>query len=252
MVLATENMEERAVDALRAARHVVVLTGSGVSAESGIPTFRDAHSGLWSQYRPEDLATPEAFERDPALVWRWYAWRRSVVAQVEPNAGHYAIAKLAGLVPRLTLITQNVDGLHAKAGSKDSIEFHGNIARTICSAERTVVDSWEENDNIPPSCPVCGASLRPDVVWFGEQIPQDVRVRAFEAAADADVLITAGTSAVVHPAATLIEVASRNRAQVIEINIDDTPVSELASSVFRAPSGQVLPALVGSLARSMQ
>ena len=153
---------------LRAARHIAVLTGAGVSAESGIPTFRDAQVGLWARYQPEDLATPEAFERNPKLVWDWYAWRSEIVRGARPNPGHYALAEMQRRVPKLSLITQNVDGFHQLAGSTDVIELHGNIGRTKCSRENIVIDQWAETGETPPRCPRCGAYLRPDVVWFGE------------------------------------------------------------------------------------
>src|SRR5512143_2215981 len=151
---------------LRAAQHIAALTGAGVSAESGIPTFRDAQVGLWAQYRPEDLATPEAFERNPRLVWDWYAWRGEMVRGAQPNPGHYALAEMQRHVPKLSLITQNVDGFHQLAGSTSVIELHGNIARARCSREDIVIDRWAETEVTPPRCPRCAAYLRPDVVWF--------------------------------------------------------------------------------------
>lgn len=156
------------VDALKAARHVCVLTGAGISAESGVPTFRDAQTGLWAKYDPLQLATPEAFEADPDLVWDWYQFRRELVREVEPNAAHRSLVELAELVPRFTLITQNVDGLHARAGSRDVIEFHGNLFVNRCFREGTVVEGRESKEL--PYC-TCGAPLRPGVVWFGESIP---------------------------------------------------------------------------------
>ncbi len=164
------------VDALRAARHVAVLTGAGISAESGIPTFRDAQTGLWAQYRPEDLATPAAFRANPRLVWEWNAWRRDLIAAAQPNAGHRALVVLAGHVPRLTLLTQNVDGLHARAGSPAVVELHGNLLRTKCFGAGHPVESWPETGEIPPRCPHCGSPLRPDVVWFGEALDADATV----------------------------------------------------------------------------
>ena len=149
-----------------------MLTGAGVSAESGVPTFREAQTGLWEQYDPMDLATPEAFARDPELVWRWYRWRRDLVAGAEPNAGHRALAELQSLVPRLTLVTQNVDGMHQRAGSSDVIEFHGNLFSNRCSAEARIVNAADDDDGVP-SCPDCGGYLRPGVVWFGEAIPEE-------------------------------------------------------------------------------
>ena len=158
------------IEALRDARHVVALTGSGISAESGVPTFREAQSGLWERYDPQQLATPQAFARDPRLVWEWYEWRRKLVREAEPNPGHRALAELERRIPGFTLVTQNVDELHARAGSRNVIELHGSILRSKCSREAVIVE-LERNDPVPPRCPRCGALLRPDVVWFGEMLP---------------------------------------------------------------------------------
>ena len=159
------------IETLRSARYVVVLTGAGVSAESNIPTFREAQTGLWSKYSPEELATPQAFQRNPKLVWEWYAWRRELVAQATPNPGHLALAELEQRVPKFSLITQNVDGLHRRTGSRNVIELHGNINRTKCFDEGDIIDSWPPTAELPPRCPRCGGYLRPDVVWFGETLP---------------------------------------------------------------------------------
>ena len=228
---------------LREARSVAVLTGAGVSAESGVPTFRDALTGLWSTFKPEELATPEAFRRNPRLVWEWYASRREKAKQVEPNAGHYALAEVERRVPGFTLVTQNVDGLHQRAGSRNVIELHGNITRVKCFTEGTPVSSWRE-DEAPPTCPACGDYLRPDVVWFNESLPEG----AFEAAERhvglCDVFFSIGTSSVVYPAALLPEIAFRSRAVVVEINPDDTPLTPLAKFPLRGNSGVVLPQLL--------
>ena len=226
--------------ALRDARHVCVLTGAGVSAESGVPTFRDAQEGLWAKYRPEDLATPDAFLRDPVLIWRWYRWRRELVANAEPNLGHTALTNLAALVPRLTLVTQNVDNLHQRAGSKGVIEFHGNIFadRCLTDGSRQVV----QDDSAVPVCPDCGGHLRPGVVWFGESIPEDALNDSFAAAADCDVFLSIGTSAQVYPAAGLADIAGQNGATVIEIN--PQPAMMSASFVLAGKSGEILPELV--------
>lgn len=236
------------IDALRRARHVAVLTGAGISAESGVPTFREAQTGLWARFSPEDLATPEAFRRNPRLVWEWYAWRRDLVARAQPNPGHLALARLAGLVPRLTLITQNVDGLHERAGSGGVIELHGNIARTICSRDRAVVESWPEGDELPPGCPRCGAPLRPDVVWFGEHLPPEALSAAFAAASGCDLFLSVGTSAVVYPAAALPHAALEAGALVVEVNTEATELTPLVPYSLRGPAGAVLPALVAALA----
>jgi NAD-dependent deacetylase len=228
---------------LRNARHVAVLTGAGVSAESGIPTFRDAQTGLWARFRAEDLATPEAFERDPKLVWDWYAWRREIVAKAAPNAGHAALARLAGLVPRLTLVTQNVDGLHQQAGSRDVIELHGNIHRSKCVRENLVIDNWQDAQDSPPRCPRCGALLRPDVVWFGEMLPAAALEQAEAAAHSCDVFLSVGTSAAVYPAAHLPLTARDAGATVVEVNKDPTRISGAVTYSLRGASGEILPRL---------
>ncbi|MGI9342933.1 MAG: SIR2 family NAD-dependent protein deacylase [Gammaproteobacteria bacterium] len=247
-----------AAAALAVSRHAVSLTGSGTSAESGVPTFRDAQDGLWAQYRPEDLATPEAFERDPGFVWDWYEWRRGIVADVEPNPGHDAIAELQTRLPRVTLITQNVDGLHQRAGSRDVIEFHGNIMRSRCSDEQCsveqcsvqhcVVDVPRDAESSPPPCPNCGAPIRPDVVWFGEAIPESALEAALSAIADCDVIIVVGTSAQVQPAASLAAQAGALGATLVEINPETTPLSARADIAIRGPSGELLPQIVRALA----
>ena len=188
---------------LQDARGVAVLTGSGISAESGVPTFRDAQTGLWSRYEPQELATPEAFARDPRLVWEWYAWRRELVKQAAPNPGHRALAALEARVSSFVLITQNVDGLHQRAGSQNVTELHGNIMRSKCSVEVIVVEPREDDLGIPPSCPNCGAFLRPDLVWFGEVLPVRAFEGALEAARGCDLFLSVGTSGLVQPAASL-------------------------------------------------
>ena len=234
---------EPVVAALRSARQVTVLTGAGISAESGVPTFRDAQTGLWARYDPHQLATPAAFRHNPRLVWDWYAWRRGLVAQARPNAGHEALAEIERRVPRLTLITQNVDGLHARAGSRNIVELHGNLARTRCSVEETVVESWAETDERPPRCPRCGAFLRPDVVWFGEMLPRAALAAAQAAAADCDLFLSVGTSGLVEPAAALPYAALAGGALVVEINPDRTPLTPHVSYHLAGPAGVILPAL---------
>jgi NAD-dependent deacetylase len=224
-----------------------VLTGAGISAESGVPTFRDAQTGLWAQYRPEDLATPEAFARDPQRVWQWYEWRRGLVRQAEPNPGHHALAELANRVPRFTLVTQNVDGLHQRAGSRDVVEYHGNLFRDRCSAEHAVRERATESASGLPECATCGALLRPDVVWFGEAIPGDAARRAEAAASACDVFLSIGTAAAVYPAAGLAAQARRGGATVIEINLEPTGLTDVADIALRGPAGQLLPSLVSAL-----
>jgi len=232
------------INLLRAAKHIAVLTGAGVSAESGIPTFREAQTGLWAQYDPQELATPQAFEKNPRLVWEWYAWRRELVSKVRPNAGHLALAEMAQHVARLTLITQNVDGLHQQAGSTDVIELHGNLHRTKCFREETIIDEWVDTGEVPPRCPRCGDRLRPDVVWFGEALPGLALHAASEAAMACDVFFSIGTSGLVEPAASLARIAMQRGAKVIEINPVATPLTSMVTYALQAPSGQGLPALV--------
>ena len=232
------------IRALREARAVAVLTGAGVSAESGIPTFRDAMTGLWAQFRPEDLATPEAFQRDPRLVWEWYAWRRSLLAAVAPNAAHHALAEMQQHAPQFTLITQNVDGLHQQAGSRGVIELHGNIARTKCFREDALVEQWDETGAVPPLCPHCGGPLRPDVVWFGENLPPPALQAAIEAAEGCDVFLSIGTSGLVEPAASLLGLAAGHGATTAVFNLDTTGQSSAADFQISGPAGQTLPALL--------
>lgn len=234
------------LEALRGARHVCVLTGAGVSAESGVPTFRDAQEGLWARYRPEDLATPEAFVDDPALVWRWYRWRRDIVANVEPNPGHTALALLAQRVPHLTLVTQNVDNLHQRAGSADVIEFHGNLFEDRCFADGTL-HTADDTQEIP-LCPECGSNLRPGVVWFGEAIPEEALARSCAAAADSDVFLSAGTSSLVYPAAGLADIARRNGAVLVEVNPNPTMQASNFDFALAGKSGEILPELLELLA----
>ena len=233
------------VTALRDARHVCVLTGAGVSAESGVPTFREAQDGFWSRYDPQDLATPEAFLADPALVWRWYRWRRELVAEAKPNPGHHAIARLGELAPRLSLVTQNVDNLHQRAGSQGVIEFHGNIFEDRCYADRTAHVGDDSLD--VPTCPDCGGNLRPGVVWFGEAIPERALSESCAAAADCDVFLSVGTSSVVYPAAGLADLAKNNGALVVEINPNPTTIASNFDFAIAEKSGVILPELVESL-----
>lgn len=229
---------------LRLARHVVVLTGAGISAESGVPTFRDAQTGLWEQYEPEELATPQAFQRNPRLVWEWYVWRRQLVQQAQPNAGHRALANLAALVPKLTLITQNVDGLHEQAGSQQVLHLHGSIMRTKCIAHNHPVDKWPATDESPPRCPICHSYLRPDVVWFGENLPVEALHTAVQAARSCQLFLSIGTSGLVHPAASLPLEALQHRIPVVEINPTPTPLTSYADFVLPYAAGVVLPQLV--------
>jgi NAD-dependent deacetylase len=231
------------ISSLREAERVVVLTGSGVSAESGVPTFREAQTGLWARYDPQELATPEAFARDPRLVWEWYEWRRGLVYSAGPNPGHGALAELEQMVGDFTLVTQNVDGLHARAGSRNVVELHGNITRTKCSVEGVVVEGYEDRQK-PPPCPRCGAPLRPDVVWFGEMLPPGALEAASAAARGCDLFLSIGTSSLVYPAAALPYEALEAGATLVEVNPADTPLTRSADFTLRGRAGEVLPELL--------
>jgi NAD-dependent deacetylase len=229
---------------LRDARSVTVLTGAGISAESGIPTFRDALTGLWARFDPDELATPQAFARNPALVWDWYAERRERVTACAPNPGHLALAALERRVPEFLLITQNVDGLHQAAGSRKLVELHGNIRRVKCSSGCGIVESWAPEER-PPRCVRCGAWLRPDVVWFGEMLPATEFARATLAAQSADVFFSVGTSNLVEPAASLTWLAQDHGATVVVVNPDQAGQREGPRIIHVAEqAGQFLPMLV--------
>jgi NAD-dependent deacetylase len=228
------------IKAIRAAQSVVALTGAGISAESGIPTFREAQTGLWAEYDPMELATQQAFKQNPKLVWEWYQWRRQLVANARPNAAHHALAALINRVSNFTLITQNVDGFHQLAGFPNPIELHGNITHNICFDHRHPVAHWVDDGQIPPTCPQCGSPLRPDVVWFGENLPQEALATAFTASQSAEVFFSIGTSSLVEPAASLPLVAHQSGAILIEINPASTPISQLAHHVIRQPAAKAL------------
>jgi len=232
------------VSLLREASSPVALTGAGVSQESGLRTFRDAQTGLWSQYKPEELASPQAFARDPKLIWDWYAWRREAVKGVRPNPGHYALAEMEKLLPEFTLITQNVDGLHRMAGNQNVLELHGNIQRVRCADCYTVAETWEEELESVPLCQICGGLLRPDVVWFGEALPRDQLEAAVNAARSCDVFFSIGTSGVVQPAASLAFAAHNHGAFVVEVNAERTPLTPKADFALHGKSGEILPQLV--------
>lgn len=235
------------MDALKAAiaairkqkpKSVVILTGAGVSADSGIPTFR-GEGGLWRNYRAEDLATPEAFARNPLLVWEWYEWRRSIVRNAEPNAAHRAIASLGDAL----VVTQNVDGLHSRAGSRNIIELHGSVFRTRCVRDQTQRDAFEAFDELPPYCH-CGALLRPDVVWFGEMLSEGVFERAAHAVRQADLLLIIGTSGVVFPAAGLV---SFHDGLSVEINPQLSAVSSACTFAIAATAAEATPPIVEAI-----
>jgi NAD-dependent deacetylase len=228
------------VTLLAGVRRVAVLTGAGISAESGVPTFR-GRDGLWKQYRAESLATPEAFERDPALVWEWYDWRRGLIAPVEPNAGHRVLAGWEGLFSDFAVITQNVDGLHAKAGSRSLVELHGNIWKLRCTKEGTVEEVRETPlPRLPPVCPSCGSLRRPHIVWFGEALDPDVLDRAAAISRSCQVMFVLGTSGIVQPAASLPFAAARAGAKIVEVNIEPTPLTPQADHFLPGKAGDVL------------
>lgn len=236
---------------VRLAERVVVFSGAGVSRESGLDTFRGA-GGLWQRMRPEELATPEAFRAEPAKVWRWYAWRYRQAAAAAPNPAHQAIARLETLFPAACVVTQNVDGLHQRAGSQSLLELHGTITRAVCERCRRSRDMGEaiaESSEAPPVCS-CGGRFRPAVVWFGEALPEDVLVLAYEEATFCDLFLSVGTSSTVYPAANLIELASQAGACMIEVNPEPTPFSSIMDLRLAAPAGEALPALVEAIERS--
>jgi len=245
------DFSETLVDRLRAADAVAVLTGAGISAESGIPTFRDP-DGLWEQFDPQELANVEAFLDNPELVQGWYRHRRQLVTEAAPNAGHRALADLEQHVDALTVITQNVDNLHTRAGSRRVIELHGNITHNYCmdcerTADAETVDAAIQ-EGTPARCPDCDGLIRPDVVWFGEMLPPDAMEEAEAATRTADVFLSIGTSAVVYPAAQLPLDARDGGAYVAEINPDTTGITDAVDESIRGPAGTVLPSLVEAVA----
>ena len=233
-----------ATDWVRACHSLCVLTGAGVSAESGVPTFRGP-GGLWKRRDPMSLATPEAFAADPKEVWEWYQWRREKIRGCVPNAGHLALAAIERGKPDFLLVTQNVDGLHRAAGSRRLVEIHGNIWIVRCAACGREREDRGVFETLPPRCGPCGGMLRPGVVWFGEMLPRDAAEAAEEMLGRCEVLIVAGTSALVAPASGYAAAAKRRGARVIEVNPDETPISGLCDAAFRGCSAEVLPALFG-------
>jgi len=243
--VAAAGIEELA-NRLRADPRLAVLTGAGVSAASGVPTFRGT-DGLWKQYRPDQLATSEAFARDPRLVWGWYDWRRQRIAACQPNRAHHVLAAWSRRYPHFTLITQNVDGLHERAGTLEVIRFHGSLWEVACWRHCPASPPrWRDDDvplrAIPPRCPYCGGLIRPAVVWFGEPIDAAVLDRCLEATR-CDVFLTIGTSAVVYPAASLVEAARRHGAFTVEINVEPTPASASVDLVLHGPAERILDEL---------
>lgn len=241
---------EKLIDKLQRAQHLVVLTGAGVSAESGIPTFRDALTGLWENFDAEELASENGFLADPALVWGWYEWRRQRVLQAKPNAAHATIARLAQRVPKLTLITQNVDDLHERAGNAEVLHLHGSFHRPRCIACETpysfpdsTQNSSQESRIYPPRCTICGGQVRPGVVWFGEMLPQFEWQQAEQACANADLLMIVGTSGLVWPAADLPYKAEQSGCSIVQINPSITSFNSIAEFNLCGKAGELLPKL---------
>ena len=239
----------QAAQTLSQARHIVCLTGAGVSAESGVATFRDAQTGLWARFDPQRLASQAGFADDPGLVWRWYSERLRMVEAAMPNPGHRALARLQELTPAFTLVTQNVDDLHERAGSQQVQHIHGRIhifRCNYCRAEHTLQPS-ERTQALPPRCLACGDQVRPDVVWFGEALPEQVVEIAWRAAEACDVMLVVGTSGVVYPVAELPLLAKRAGAVVIDVNPQCNPISEFADIFLQGAGGVILPQMVDSL-----
>ena len=253
MLKTDEATTQAAVRALRAARCVVVATGAGMSQDSGIPTFRDALTGLWARYDPDELATEAAFRRNPARVFGWYVWRRRLVRAAVPHAGYHALVALERIVPELVVVTQNVDGLHRRVGQSRVVELHGSLERFSCLAARhpfppdQVATPDSEGECEPPRCHRCGALVRPDVVWFGETLPQDATAAAWDWSTRCDAMLVVGTSGLVQPAAQLPLVARGAGAVVIEVNPEPTEISAAAHITCRGPAGAVLPAVLAAL-----
>jgi NAD-dependent deacetylase len=249
------DIPERLIEALRSAKDILVLTGAGISAESGLPTFRDPLTGLWERFNPQDLATPDAFERDPALVWGWYEWRRMKALRAAPNAAHTAIRDLQHKAPRLTLVTQNVDDLHERAGSPNVVHLHGRLSWPYCEDCRQpftpalgIPDEPEQGRRLdPPRCTACGSRVRPGVVWFGESLSQSEWNIAERAADRCDAFFCVGTSAVVYPAASLIERAAARGVTTVQVNPGGSSWDEHVSYNFRCTAGAMLPELVKRL-----
>jgi NAD-dependent deacetylase len=240
----TIDFEDRFLEALKNCTKVAALTGAGVSAESGVPTFRGA-DGIWKKFNPMELATFEAFNNNPKLVWEWYNYRRDIIRKIKPNPGHYALAEMASLYDDFTLITQNVDRLHRDAGSPVIYELHGNIHRNRC-LDCGQIDYAEEFTDFPPRC-ACGGRLRPDVVWFGEMLPADAIDNSIRAAGNAELFFTIGTSGAVYPAASLPGLAKKNGALVVEINLEPSEVSHVCDIKYHGKSGEILPQIVNKI-----
>jgi NAD-dependent deacetylase len=235
---------DRFLEILKSANRMTVFTGAGVSAESGVPTFR-GEDGIWKKFKPEELATFDAFKRNPKMVWEWYQYRRNIIKAIKPNPGHFAIANMESIFPSFSLITQNVDGLHKTAGSADPIELHGNIRQNRCIDCGSITND-EEFDSFPPQCS-CGGSLRPDVVWFGELLPVEALERAEKAVRACDLFFSVGTSGMVQPAALLPLTARRHGAYLVEINLEPSEITYITDEHYHGKSGEILPLIVEKL-----
>jgi len=223
-------------------KSLLVLTGAGVSQESGIPTFR-GEEGLWKNYNPQELATPYAFEKNPKLVWEWYNFRREIILKAKPNPAHFGIKKLEDIIPEFLLVTQNVDDLHKEAGSKKILELHGNIFRTRCTKCNRKEFKKEILREIPPKCKDCGGLLRPDVVWFGESIDEEIFSKVLDFSLKCEAILVVGTSAVVYPAASIPFIFKNNGGKVFEINLEPTQISEIADISIFGKAGEIFQKL---------
>lgn len=240
---------EKLITNLKAAKTVAVLTGAGISAESGVPTFR-GEEGLWKKFRPEELANFDAFMKNPQLVWEWYNYRKKIISEVKPNPGHVALARMEKLFDHFYLITQNVDNMHRQAGSSRIYELHGNIMRNRCVDCNKYVETIPVHEpDVVPRCE-CGGLIRPDVVWFGENLPQQVLMNSYAAANDSDVFFSIGTSAVVQPAASLPVKAKYAGAYVVEINTEHTVISSLVDECILGKAAEILPKLVDTISQN--
>lgn len=248
----TEQDLQKSAEKIANAQHLLVLTGAGISAESGIPTFRDAQTGFWEKYDPAELASPQGFRENPKLVWDWYEYRRDIVRKNRPNPAHFALAELANYLPKLTLVTQNVDQYHTIAGSKNVLELHGRILENRCFREGRLLNDEElDHSSIPPKCP-CGAYARAGVVWFGESLPPKTLAAAFQASHQADLCLVVGTSGVVEPAASLPFEARAHGATVIEINNLASAITSIAQIFLQGKAGEVLPAIMKIIKEKQQ
>lgn len=239
------NFDQSFLNQLSKSNRIVFFTGAGISAESGIPTFR-GKDGIWNKLKPEELANFDAFMRNPQMVWEWYNHRKNIIHEAQPNKGHLAIAELQNYFTEVTVITQNIDNLHTRAGSSKVFELHGNIERNFCVKCKTFYNEELNFSDGVPKCK-CGGLIRPDVVWFGEYLPQDQFIGGEKAAANSDIFFVVGTSAVVYPAAGLIFTAKQAGSIIVEINIEETEISSVCNASFFGESGKILPAIIGQL-----